>query len=132
MSLTENDSQYLVLGDGENEVDATGSLLNVTAGAGFNTIDLSSTLFAVVNAGDGGNSIAVDATLTLVAAKWGPSRPVSPVRPTSVGDGNDTIEVRGGSINVASGGGNDTVTVLGLRRGLRVHDSVLLHRRVSP
>ena len=114
----------LTLGDGDNNVDIDlgapsaelvsndefDKVANITAGDGENTIRVevqtSSADVAEVNvtAGNGGNTVEVtqssgSATQTAITI--------------NTGTGADTILAEGSEINIASGGGNDDITIVG-------------------
>lgn len=102
-NVTENDVSTIVVGDGQNEIDATANLLTISTGNGSNEISASA---ATLNVTTGtGNDV-----IKAVANTFGAAQTVT----INAADGNNSISVSGfEKVAITTGTGNDTVTVIG-------------------
>lgn len=102
-NVTENDVSTIVVGDGQNEIDATANLLTISTGNGSNEISASAATLTVIT-GTGNDVIKA------VANTFGAAQTVT----INAADGNNSISVSAfEKVAITTGTGNDTVTVIG-------------------
>ena len=112
----ENTSNLVIGGSADDTITATGEINHVYTSAGNDTIDVTSTVQAVVYAGSGDDNISVTGgSQDYIYAEDGNDTInfTSGSATIYAGAGDDIINVSGGSANIYTGAGADTINITG-------------------
>ncbi|MFT5660603.1 MAG: hypothetical protein ACI9TV_001245 [Sulfurimonas sp.] len=105
---TDADASTIVVGDGQNEIDASALVLSIVTGDGNNEIDADGSTNVVITTGEGNDTInATDTTSTTIDA----------------GNGSNSVTVVASTIAVTTGTGTDSVTIGGNGKDYSAVDS---------